>query len=160
MPRAMYVLFGHFAAIAALWVTIAAASAQSTELIMFEAPGCPWCKRWHAEVGPGYPKSDEGQRAPLRVLPIEKVSEAGATLSKPISASPTFVLIDRGKEVGRIVGYPGADFFWPLLAELLAKMDRVPHTDLGPKRNAPTQVAGPRARIASLTQISVSYCKT
>ncbi len=40
--------------------------------------------------------------------------------------SPTFILIDGGREIGRIVGYPGADFFWGLVAELIARLDQRP----------------------------------
>ena len=42
---------------------------------------------------------------------------------KPVRSSPTFVLVDGGREIGRITGYPGAEFFWPLLGELIAKLD-------------------------------------
>ncbi len=45
-------------------------AAVAAELVMFESPGCPWCARWHAEVGPGYGRSDEGKRAPLRIAQL------------------------------------------------------------------------------------------
>jgi hypothetical protein len=35
--------------------------------------------------------------------------------------TPTFVLVEDGTEAGRIEGYPGEDFFWPLLAKLIAQ---------------------------------------
>ena len=112
-------------------------SAQAAELVMFEEPGCPWCARWHAEVGPGYPLSEEGKRAPLRVVALARAQAAGVRLAAPVVASPTFVLVDNGREVGRIVGYPGADFFWGLLDQLFKKLDRhSAHFDMesqGPK---------------------------
>ncbi|MEM6988824.1 MAG: hypothetical protein AAF499_20155 [Pseudomonadota bacterium] len=37
--------------------------------------------------------------------------------------SPVFVLWHAGREIGRIVGYPGEEFFWPMLNELLAELD-------------------------------------
>jgi len=40
---------------------------------------------------------------------------------KGLRYTPTFVLTEGDREIGRIVGYPGADFFWALLADLLAK---------------------------------------
>ncbi len=98
--------------------------ASAAELLMFEEAGCPWCKRWHAEVGPGYPKSTEGRRAPLRRIMLEGPKPAGILLASPVSFSPTFVLVEQGREVGRITGYPGADFFWGMLAELIHKLDR------------------------------------
>ena len=100
-----------------------AGETRAAELPMFEAPGCPYCKAWHAQVGVGYPKSSEGQRAPLRTVALAKANEAGVKLASPITASPTFVLVDNGREIGRIVGYPGADFFWAMLDELMSKLD-------------------------------------
>lgn len=98
----------------------AEARAQEMELLMFEEPGCPWCRRWHQEVGPAYPNTPEGRSAPLRVVDIGARIE-GVQLASRIRFSPTFVLVRQGREVGRINGYPGADFFWPALGDLLAK---------------------------------------
>ena len=41
---------------------------------------------------------------------------------KPERFTPVFVLIDNGREIGRIRGYPGEDHFWGLLGTLLAKL--------------------------------------
>ena len=100
-----------------------ATSIDAAELVMFEERGCPWCERWRAEVGVAYPKTPEGQRAPLRRADLGKVKASGVTLLAPVMVSPTFVLTVQGREVGRITGYPGPDFFWPMLTELLAKLD-------------------------------------
>lgn len=94
----------------------------AAELLMFEDPACAWCRRWHAEIGPGYPHSAEGQLAPLRRVHIRDQATAGVALAGPVRATPTFVLAEDGREIGRIVGYPGADFFYPRLAELLAEL--------------------------------------
>lgn len=100
-----------------------AVSLRAAELLMFDDPACSWCRRWTAEIGPSYPRSPEGQLAPLRRMHIRDQASAGVALAKPINVTPTFVVVDRGREIGRIVGYPGGDFFYPLLAELL---DRLP----------------------------------
>jgi hypothetical protein len=96
-----------------------ATNSRAAELLMFEDPTCSWCRRWHAEIGPSYPRSPEGQQAPLRRLHIRDQATAGIALTSPIRATPTFVLIEDGQEIGRIVGYPGADFFYPRVGELL-----------------------------------------
>lgn len=101
---------------------------HAAELLMFEAPACPYCKVWHAQVGIGYPKSDEGKRAPLRVVQFAKARDLDVALASPVIVSPTFVLVENNKEVGRIIGYPGADFFWALLGELMVKLDARPHS--------------------------------
>ncbi|MFP6748514.1 MAG: hypothetical protein VCD66_13055, partial [Alphaproteobacteria bacterium] len=41
---------------------------------------------------------------------------------KSVIYTPTFVLMHRGKEIGRILGYPGEDFFWAFLEELMGKL--------------------------------------
>jgi hypothetical protein len=99
-----------------------AQQAPEAELLMFDDPGCPWCRRWHAEVGPGYPKSAEGQRAPLRIVQLRDGVPVRLKLKGAVRATPTFVLVQDGQEVGRITGYPGADFFWPMLGNLLLKL--------------------------------------
>lgn len=96
---------------------------HAAELLMFEEAGCPWCARWNSEVAPGYPKSSEGQKAPLRRLEIRSGRPSGIVLAAPVVVTPTFVLVERGREVGRITGYPGADFFWGLLDGLLKKLE-------------------------------------
>ncbi len=123
--------FGAFAGrlvLVAAWLCIAAIScaksAGAAELLMFEDRGCPWCERWRREVGVAYPNTAEGRRAPLRRVDLRQARASGVELALPITVSPTFVLAENGREVGRITGYPGADFFWGLLAELLAKLDR------------------------------------
>lgn len=111
--------------VALLALLLAVSPGHAAELLMFEEPGCPWCKRWEAEVGIGYARSAEGQRAPVRRLPVGK-PPGNIQLHSPVTMSPTFVLVEDGREVGRITGYPGADFFWALLGELVAKLDRKP----------------------------------
>jgi hypothetical protein len=99
-----------------------AAGAGAAELLMFDDPTCGWCRRWDAEIGPGYSRSPEGQQAPLRRIYIRDQSKAGVALARPVNATPTFVLVEEGQEVGRIAGYAGRDFFYPMLEELLRRI--------------------------------------
>ena len=110
--------------LAALAAGLGAASQplRAAELQMYEEQGCVWCRRWHAEIGPAYSKTPEGRRAPLVRIDIHQPRPAGVTLSAPVRATPTFVLVENGREVGRITGYPGADFFWGLLEQLMSKL--------------------------------------
>ena len=85
---------------------------------MVEAPDCHYCRRWHAEVGQAYPNSPEGKFAPLRRVNIGAPELSHLT---SLRYTPTFVLLQGRQEIGRIVGYPGASFFWEVLAGLLAK---------------------------------------
>ena len=96
----------------------AAPRAPAAELIMVEQSGCHWCARWNEEIGPVYARTEEAARAPLRRVDIAELPDDIAFESTPVF-TPTFVLVDAGKELGRIEGYPGEHFFWPLLNGLL-----------------------------------------
>jgi hypothetical protein len=111
------------ASLLSLVVTVAAAGAAlaaDLQLLMFEQPGCIYCARWDAEVAPEYPVTDEGRAAPLRRAQLRDGAPEGVALVRPPVFTPTFVLIADGVETGRIEGYPGEDFFWPLLAGMIA----------------------------------------
>ena len=88
-------------------------------LFMAEQAGCVWCERWHEEIGPIYPHSAEGRAAPLVTFDLFQPPQVD--FSGPLRYSPTFVLVRDGAELGRIEGYPGADFFWAMLADLFKK---------------------------------------
>lgn len=88
-------------------------------LVMVEQPGCIYCERWDAEIGPAYPKTDEGKFAPLLRADLRQGPPEGITYARRVLFTPTFVLIENGEEKARIEGYPGEDFFWPLLTKLL-----------------------------------------
>jgi thioredoxin-related protein len=98
--------------------------AAGAELIMFESAGCPYCARWHREIGPIYPKTDEAKRAPLRRVDIAAPRPADLAGIRDVIYTPTFVLLHEGREIGRIVGYNGDEAFWSLLSELVAKLGR------------------------------------
>jgi hypothetical protein len=93
---------------------------------MFETLGCPWCMAWDAEVGVIYHKTAEGRAAPLRRLDIGAPRTPELAALTGIEYTPTFVLMDDGREVGRIVGYPGEDLFWGLLGEMFARLPAAP----------------------------------
>lgn len=95
--------------------------AEATELIMVEEIGCYWCMRWDAEIAPIYPLTAEGKFAPLRRIDINEPLPADLALDSRAVYTPTFILVDDGKELGRIEGYPGEDFFWGLLERLLVE---------------------------------------
>lgn len=95
------------------------APAAAAELVMAEEPGCPWCRRWNEEVGVIYHKTPEGKLAPLRRVNIHDPVPADLAGIEFGAFTPTFILVDDGVEIGRIRGYPGEEFFWGLLGELL-----------------------------------------
>lgn len=100
-------------------VLTAGAAAAELQLVMFEQAGCVYCERWKAEVGDAYPVTAEGRAAPLRPMDIRDPVPADLTLARRAVYTPTFVLLQDGAEIGRIEGYPGEDFFWGLLGQML-----------------------------------------
>lgn len=106
--------------------TAGLSNAQSAglSLVMMEEHGCRWCATWNQEIGPIYPKTPEGQAAPLQRLDIHDPLPDHLTLTRPAFYTPTFILMQDGTELARIEGYPGEDFFWGLLGMMLKE-----HTD-------------------------------
>jgi thioredoxin-related protein len=85
---------------------------------MVEQDGCHWCAQWNEEISPAYPKTTEGQRAPLRRVDLRNLPDDITFTSKPVF-TPTFVLVDNGKELARLEGYASGEFFWFLLGKML-----------------------------------------
>jgi len=104
-----------------LLIFSAPASQAAVELIMFNSPACEYCEMWEDEVGIIYDKTDEAKTAPVRRIFIGDADKTQLKI-RPVIYTPTFVLIDQGKEVGRIVGYGGEAFFWGFFEELLKKL--------------------------------------
>lgn len=119
------------AAILAASVSLWSCSAKAAELVMFTLDGCPWCARFEREVGPVYPKTAEGRRAPLRRVDVRSADARMAGLKDRVVAAPTFVLMHDNQEIGRINGYAGDDAFWGLLGQMLAGLDDLSHSSAG-----------------------------
>ena len=101
----------------------AARLASAARLIMFNSPVCEWCEVWEEQVGVIYHRTREARRAPLTRVDIDDQDSIGG-LERRITYTPTFVLMEKGREQGRITGYPGEDFFWGMLEILLKKLEK------------------------------------
>jgi hypothetical protein len=97
--------------------------ALSAELLVVTRDGCPWCARWRKEIAPAYPKTAEGKSAPFREIDITNGWPDEMADVQQESITPTFILLEDGVEIGRMRGYPGDEFFWFLLNEMLAKLN-------------------------------------
>ena len=104
-------------------MALPAVSARAAELVMFEQAGCVWCAAFDREIAPVYGKTDEGRRAPLRRVDMDRPLPPDLAFIQGERLTPLFVLIDNGREIGRIRGYPGDDHFWGLLGALVRKLD-------------------------------------
>jgi hypothetical protein len=115
LPRMFCVL----ALLAAGCIVDSLRPASAAELLMFERAGCPWCRKWDSEIGAIYPKTPEGRTAPLRRISLDKPVPADVKLTPPVFYTPSFVLMENGREIGRITGYIGDDAFWGLLTKMI-----------------------------------------
>ncbi|AWM00530.1 thioredoxin [Bradyrhizobium amphicarpaeae] len=108
-------------------LALPATASRAAELVMFERPGCTWCARFNAEIAPIYGKTDESRAAPLRRIDLNSRLPADLAGIDPGPFTPTFVVVQEGREIGRIRGYPGDAFFFGLLDRILS------NTGLEPK---------------------------
>ncbi len=106
-----------------MFMALSLSQAPAAELVMFEQAGCPWCEVFNREIGLVYGKTEEGLRAPLRRVNIDQTVPPDLGFIEVERLTPLFVLIENGKEIGRIRGYPGDDHFWGLLGVLIRKLD-------------------------------------
>jgi hypothetical protein len=119
----MQEFFSRAALFGALFLALTLSSARAAELVMFERAGCAWCEAFDREIAPIYGKTAEGRRAPLRRVNIERKLPQDLAFLDVERLTPVFVLVDRGREIGRIRGYPGDDHFWGLLDVLMKRLD-------------------------------------
>jgi len=96
--------------------------ARAAELLMFESRSCVYCLRWERAVGAIYDKTDEAKTLPLRRIDINTQTARDVTLKSPVHYTPTFVVVDNGREIGRIEGFASDEQFWGLLNQLAAKL--------------------------------------
>lgn len=106
-----------------LWLA-AFGDARAAQLVMFRIKACPYCAAWDADIGGVYDKTAEGRAAPLREVDMDGRIPPDLQRIAGLVYSPTFVLVEDGQEIGRIIGHPGPDFFWPLLANLLKNIEK------------------------------------
>lgn len=100
----------------------AGAEQRRAELVMFELGTCIYCAVWNDAVGATYAGTSAGKRAPLRRVSLSEPRPDDLKHIAGVRMTPTFVLLDAGREVGRIQGYANADLFWSELRRLLGKM--------------------------------------
>jgi hypothetical protein len=108
----------------AMFIASSTTNARAAELVMFEQAGCAWCEVFDREIAAVYGKTDEGARAPLRRVDIAHALPSDLAFIAVERLTPLFVLVDNGREIGRIRGYPGEEHFWGLLGVLIKTLDK------------------------------------
>ena len=95
------------------------AQAADVRLVMFEAEGCTYCEQWNEDIGSFYGGTEEGKWAPLQRVDDDIAWPEELLSIKGVVFTPTFVVTQNNREVGRITGYPGEDYFWGYLVNIL-----------------------------------------
>ena len=105
--------------IAGAWPVKAADSRG--QLVMITSSHCPWCEAFEDDVGKGYDLTEEALIYPLRRHDFYKAMPDDLAHLTPATMTPTFIVVRDGAEVGRIIGYPGAELFWWRISEFTAQ---------------------------------------
>jgi thioredoxin-related protein len=121
LPTA-YQRFRQYAMLVIMAFVMSCGTVQAAELLVVGSPTCPYCKAWEIEVGSIYEKTAESKRASLRRVDIKRIETTPLVFKEPVKYTPTFILLDKDVEVGRIVGYSNEATFWGLLNELLTRL--------------------------------------
>jgi hypothetical protein len=95
----------------------------NTTLLMVEEDGCPYCAKFNREIAHIYPKTEEGKTAPLQRIDLHKSWPSSLDHIDRPRFTPTFILVHDNREIGRLIGYNGDEYFWFLLGELLQQVE-------------------------------------
>jgi len=96
------------------------AGAQDFRLLMIEQTGCYVCAAFNRDVAPAYEASPEARLAPLVRADLHGPLPEGVVLASRPFVTPTFILLGAdGHEAGRLIGFPGEDFFWGYVNEMI-----------------------------------------
>jgi thioredoxin-related protein len=94
--------------------------ASNLELVVMEAPGCTYCELFRRDVLPSYQASERAKEMPIRFLDINDTTPEALGLDSDIDIVPTFVVLKNHKEIGRIPGYMGPEFFFHSINHLIS----------------------------------------
>lgn len=105
-----------------LLLCVPSITVRAAELVYFGSSACSVCEAWDRDVGEIYAKTEESRVLPLRHQDVHDPKPDDIAFIKGVIYTPTFVAIEKGREVGRIVGYMGDFFFWEQVGELIKKI--------------------------------------
>ena len=89
------------------------------ELLVVEIENCIYCGLFRRDVAPAYKSSIRARAVPMRFVNINAPDVDRLILESPIDSVPTVLVVENGREVGRIAGYVGPEIFFHSLQRLL-----------------------------------------
>lgn len=93
------------------------------ELLVIEVDNCLYCGIFRRDVAPTYQGSDRGRAMPMRFVDINAPDVNRLKLAAPIDSVPTVLVVENGRELGRIAGYVGPEIFFHSLSRLLPVLE-------------------------------------
>lgn len=103
-----------------------AAAGSPARLVVFEAPGCAQCRQFREEALPEYWGSPASLELPIQVIDMAALGTGGHPLKARIATLPTFVVMQDGREVARLSGYPGKEGFRAMVEEVRRALAAAP----------------------------------
>ncbi|MEQ1717663.1 MAG: thioredoxin fold domain-containing protein [Hyphomicrobium sp.] len=104
---------------AGLDIDAALPASENFELVVMEAPGCTYCTLFRRDVLPSYEASPRAKDMPIRFVDVNDEAAEALGLETPVDIVPTFLVLKNHKEVGRIPGYTGPEYFFHTINYLL-----------------------------------------
>lgn len=94
-------------------------SPTGDELIVFEVKNCIYCALFRRDVLPKYQRSMRARSVPIRFIDARHAAALNFQLAEPLKTVPTFVLMRRGREAGRVAGYTGPEPFFHFVRQMV-----------------------------------------
>lgn len=88
-----------------------------TRLIMVTSDHCPFCRAWERDVGAIYDRSPYAPNMPLTRVEMGAPLPDDIVLTGPVMGTPTFLIVNDGREIDRQRGYDDAEMFWWWLSD-------------------------------------------
>jgi thioredoxin-related protein len=89
------------------------------EILVVEIDNCIYCGLFRRDVAPTYKVSGRAKTIPMRFIDINAPDVDRLALTSPIDSVPTVLVVENGRELGRIAGYVGPEIFFHSLSRLL-----------------------------------------
>jgi len=102
--------------------TIIPCRALAAELIMFSSPECSWCEAWEKDVGIIFQLTEEAKYFQLTHVDITDPLPPRLSNLDAVQYTPTFVVLDKQQEIGRITGYTSEGLFWWELQNIIKRL--------------------------------------
>lgn len=106
-------------------MVVSSHAVRAAELIVVERDDCHWCKVFDREVGNTYHQTPVGRIVPLRRVDLYAAKPADLAHISLGRFTPTFILMDQGREIVRLRGYGGKRVFWQMLKKFLQELPSV-----------------------------------